>query len=66
MKLPFDLRPVKLEGGIIARLRLNADGGATSEVWDGKAWVVGADVSEIMFEGQPLQPDEINKLKLLP
>jgi hypothetical protein len=66
MKLPFDLRPVRLEGGIIARLRLNADGGATSEVWDGEAWADGADVSEIMFEGRPLQLDEITKLKLLP
>jgi hypothetical protein len=66
MKLPFDTRPVRLEGGIIARLRHNADGGGISEIWDGKAWVEGASWADVFFNGSPLSTEEILKLKLLP
>lgn len=65
MKHPINTTPVRLEGGIIARLKPKSDGGAVSEVFDGKAWVRGASIDDVLFNGSILTPTEIAALGLL-
>lgn len=64
--LVFKSQPARLEGGIIARLRPNEDGGASSEVFQDGKWIPGSTVADVFFNGSRLSPNELRALGLLP